>query len=653
MTTQETQEGLYPVRLDRMMEALRFAEYELTSGLGEAVDNSIEAGAQNIWVFTKTSRSNVGKKTEVINEIAVVDDGHGMDAEVLHKCLVLGEGHRPARVGGPARIGRFGVGLSLGGISLAQRIEVYSRDQASNDFLFTYLDLTEIREHKQTYINLPIVQDPPLNYAALLDKTSGTIVLLQKCDRLQHNTTGDKLVNASQHIAGLAHYLGRTYRKFIDGGVNIWFNGEKVYLHDPLYILGPTKFDAKNPQKPDLKASPVGTSEIIELDVPDTNGQKAKVTIRMSLLPKEWRSKPGMGGSAFAKERSIDENEGISILRADREVLYGSVPYIIGERGQARSEDIDRFWGCEIVFPPELDNYFQVRYIKRGAEPLPMLRDMIRDRISRTVKELRKQIRREMNQSDEALNVQEATFRSAEDMMAEADRTSPKGKRNDTPSAAQAEREAEKFAEQEVYIRPSTAPTIEPSSTAPTLPTAQTLPLFSADENDTVSPDSGPLATTPVLPPAKEDESTNIPPEIVAPSLAELEAARKKERKKEILEKPYSIVPIEYPGNMFFETHHQMGRVVITLNTKHPFYKEVFEPLCGSIEKMSEDSDVNIGADTPQKRKARHAFMLLLLAYGKGETFFGSDEQIEILNSHREQWGISLAAVMRPLSERG
>lgn len=122
------------------------------------------------------------------------------------------------------------------------------------------------------------------------------------------------------------------------------------------------------------KATLLG-EEQITLDIPDAPGKTADVLIRMSLLPKEWHTEAGAGGGVEAKKRKIDQNEGISILRADREVLYAHVPYITGKRGEARSLDIDRWWGCEISFPPELDNYFQVRYIKRGAEPIASLRN--------------------------------------------------------------------------------------------------------------------------------------------------------------------------------------------------------------------------------------------------------------------------------------
>lgn len=59
----------------------------------------------------------------------------------------------------------------------------------------------------------------------------------------------------------------------------------------------------------------------------------------------------GAGGNTEARKRKIDRNEGVSILRADREVFYGHVPYITGKKGEAKSDDKDRWWGCEISFP--------------------------------------------------------------------------------------------------------------------------------------------------------------------------------------------------------------------------------------------------------------------------------------------------------------
>ena len=409
------------IRVDRMYESLRYNDYSAQNGLGEIVDNSVEAGAANIEVeFTVNKIRKAGKKraSDEITEIAVIDDGCGMDRNTLHRCLALGESIRTPK-NGKRGIGRFGVGMTLGSISLARRVEVYSRTRGDAAFLYTFIDLDDIQQGNLIQIPLPVVQEPPEAYAPLLKNSSGTIVILKKCDRID----GD--------MDGFSNYLGRTYRKFIERGLKMKLNHEPVYLHDPLYMAGPTFFDKQRLEREGLaepKATLLG-EERITLDIPDSEGETADVVIRMSLLPKEWRTDMGAGGSAEARKRKIDQNEGVSILRADREVLYAHVPYITGKKGEARSLDIDRWWGCEISFPPELDSYFQVRYIKRGAEPVASLRDQIREVISKTVKAARVMIQQDWAKEKTAEDTKAGAFGKAEEAMARAEDMLPKGKK--------------------------------------------------------------------------------------------------------------------------------------------------------------------------------------------------------------------------------
>jgi hypothetical protein len=178
----------------------------------------------------------------------------------------------------------------------------------------------------------------------------------------------------------------------------------------------------------DLKAEE-RFSKAISLPIPNSeSGETAKITIRISLLPKEWRKERRDGGAEFAKKRRIQDNEGISILRADREVLYAKIPYLIGERGQAAYEDIDRWWGCEISFPPELDNYFQVRYIKRGAEPIESLRDKIRTEITRKILDLRAEIQKDFALEAEKKAQEKGIYVSAEEKMQSAHSILPTNK---------------------------------------------------------------------------------------------------------------------------------------------------------------------------------------------------------------------------------
>lgn len=573
-----TGSGQSPVRLDRMLESLRNAEFDMSSGLGELVDNSVEEGAKNIWTFVKSGRREFsGKSIDVVTELAVADDGGGMSAEVLARCLVLGYTQRSPKSNGRLGISKFGVGLTMGSISLARRIEVYSRAEEGLPFRYTFLDLDLVKAGRQQVIPAPIEKAPPAEYASLLAASTGTVVILTECDRLQTDPVEkEKGISASEQIAGLPTFLGRTYRKFIQAGRQLWLNNERIHLHDPLYLEGPTVWDAKNPDAPDSKAKKWGKRVNVTLEIPGSAGKTAEVSIRMSLLPREWRPNAGSGGSNFVKSRKINDNEGVSILRADREVLYGPVPYIIGMRGRAKFLEIDRWWGCEISFPPELDEYFHVRYIKRGAEPVPSLRDKIRAAIAPSVDALRKQIQADFEKANEAKAKEAGVFAEAEEAMARVDATLPRGKSGDEKSPEEAGRELEKIV----------------------------------------------VAT------------------------AEVDGAEKprEQRKRELESKPYAIVPVRYPSTVFFEPVYQPGRVIVMLNVDHPFYKQVFEPLCGTVEAMDEDSPVDTGADTPDKRLARKAFMLLLMSYAHAEGFFPQQE--DLLANLRGQWGITLGTAL-------
>ena len=53
----------------------------------------------------------------------------------------------------------------------------------------------------------------------------------------------------------------------------------------------------------------------------------------------------------------------------------------------------DRFWGCEIDFEPALDHWFSVKNIKKGAKPLPGLKEKLHASINGVIQnKLRKEI---------------------------------------------------------------------------------------------------------------------------------------------------------------------------------------------------------------------------------------------------------------------
>jgi hypothetical protein len=53
----------------------------------------------------------------------------------------------------------------------------------------------------------------------------------------------------------------------------------------------------------------------------------------------------------------------------------------------------DRYIGIQVSFPPALDEYFQVKHIKRGAEPVEKLREELRKALQKPIKAARDRVR--------------------------------------------------------------------------------------------------------------------------------------------------------------------------------------------------------------------------------------------------------------------
>ncbi|MFO1003467.1 MAG: ATP-binding protein [Planctomycetaceae bacterium] len=414
------------VLADKALLSLRASGHDYCSAIGEVFDNSIQANANNIRLKLFTDKRVVGKnakKTEVVERVAIGDDGDGMSADVLHRALQLGYSSRyDDRTG----MGRFGVGAKLGGISIARRLEIWSRKSASDPWLYTYIDLDEIEGQSMSVIPQPVANKLPDDCVDLVGE-HGTLVVWSHADRLAMRETGGAR-QASTVETELTNYTAQTFRKFLDGGIQIFIGKRAVKPHDPLYLMTSTRFHAG--ENPDPTATIVVDDEF-EWPIPRDPDRTATVKVRMTLLPEAFRKRRGDGGSDIAKDRRIDDNEGISILRAGREIFFG---YLRGVQPSVEKVLIDRFWGAEITFSPELDECFHVRNVKKGAEPLNGLRDKLKEYVWKSVETLRKQIRHTFDSTESAEQKERGVHNEAEDVAAKTKDLSPKPRAgHDTP----------------------------------------------------------------------------------------------------------------------------------------------------------------------------------------------------------------------------
>jgi hypothetical protein len=427
------------VAADTALLSLRSSGHDYCSALGEVIDNSLQANANNIRCRIFKEKKKIGKNkraTEVVSQVAVGDDGDGMDKLTLNKSLMLGYS---TRYNDRTGMGRFGVGAKMGGISQAKRIDIYSRQSAGDPWLFTYIDLDEIREGSMKYIPEPEETELPNDFIDLVGE-KGTLVVWSKTDRLEETETGGGR-RADTVKTDLVHYIARTFRRFLDSGISIELDGAPVYPHDPLFLMGSTRLHQDGKSDP---LADVRVNEKFDFPVPSDPSRTSRLEVTLTLLPKEFRRDRGSGGNEFARERRITENEGISILRADREIFNG---YLRGVQPSQDGRPIDRFIGKEIRFEPDLDECFQVRNVKKGAEPIEGLRDKLKEIIFRSVGTLRTEIQQYFNEVEKQTLQEEGIHAEAEQIAAETARTARKPKAGKDTSEEEREKEIDKAAE--------------------------------------------------------------------------------------------------------------------------------------------------------------------------------------------------------------
>ena len=372
------------------VEAMRDSGYKSTThALAELIDNSIESGATAIEVFGVSRRnSRTGRYT--LEELAVLDDGEGMDGVTLRGSLRYGHGTRRERRG----IGRFGLGLPNSSLSQAKRVDVWSWRSGVTNALHTRLYIEDV-ERGAREIPEPELRPIPETYRDASRNgfgDTGTLVVWSELDRVEW-----KLASTTfKHTETL---LGRIYRRFLAKPPERLHPGDsrgdeigprrtitcipiqdqegacevreadvvEVRPNDPLYLMTGTSCPedfGPGPMFTELDASP--------FSVPVRYKDKEhEVRVRASYArahvrnpsasdadwPDEWKGRDA-GHAPWGKH--ADQNMGVSLIRAHREIQLDD-SWVSGD------DPRERWWTVEVDFPTELDEVFGVTNSKQGT----------------------------------------------------------------------------------------------------------------------------------------------------------------------------------------------------------------------------------------------------------------------------------------------
>ena len=215
----------------KLMDSLRDIGYDLPSAVADLVDNSIDAGAENVDV----TFGGEGAKAWV----RITDDGMGMSPSELDEAMRYGS----ERTYSSNALGHFGLGLKTGSLSQCRRLTVATRRRLKGRIAVRRWDLDVVAERDSWDLESPPRVELPRHLLEPLQESTGTVVLWEHLDRILafRNPDGAASRRALESMAAeVATHLGMVFHRFITGEwsdgeafVNVAVNGAPVTAWDP------------------------------------------------------------------------------------------------------------------------------------------------------------------------------------------------------------------------------------------------------------------------------------------------------------------------------------------------------------------------------------------------------------------------------------
>jgi hypothetical protein len=350
--------GFQLIATSAFVEGMRDSGYKSTAtAIDEFVDNAIQAQATRVDIAYEVVKPE-GNQHE-LGSIAVVDNGHGMEPEMIRAAVLWGGTHRQNDRSG---LGRFGFGLPSAAVSITRRFEVYSRVRGG-EWYRVCVDLDDICTGKHTNGDgLVIAPDEektnlPEWVADALGKRTldcGTVVVLVSPDRL---STGFRKPNGF-HMKMMEH-LGLIYRGIVNRCA-LYVGEQRVEPVDPLFLDPNARFyDVENGVVAEGR-------EALQLTMKNSRtGAEGAVRCRFAYMPPSFQ-RAGDGGTNERLKIMKENNAYFIATRAGRQIdLVTKTNYPKEELNAGILSIFDRNWAIELDFDPELDEEFGITVNKQ------------------------------------------------------------------------------------------------------------------------------------------------------------------------------------------------------------------------------------------------------------------------------------------------
>ena len=352
--------------------------------VAELIDNALQAYADRVDVLFGYEGSSSSKKPM---QLAVIDNGHGMEPAMIRMAVMWGGTHRENDRSG---LGRYGYGLPCSSVSLGRRFTVIS--QVSGGGLHSVeLDLDAIASGDYTDRSGDIVVPEPRSarlppfVADHIAQTypkgwaSGTVILIEKLDRLEWATTQGLREN-------LCRQFGVTYHK-LSSEAALYVDGEYVEPIDPLFLTPDFHLHSLDQDRAQA-FDPVR----VEVRDPETGAYKGAMVLRYAWLP------PSFG--SVDKERDavgLNANARFSILKDYHGIIFSRNGRLIDVQTRTPWTSLinnDRYIKVEVEFSATLDEAFGVTTSKQQVTVSTWIWDLLRQAgLPKAIEQLRNKVK--------------------------------------------------------------------------------------------------------------------------------------------------------------------------------------------------------------------------------------------------------------------
>jgi hypothetical protein len=352
--------------------------------IAELIDNAIQALANRVDVAFGYDGAKSSKKP---TQLAIIDNGHGLEPEMIRMAVMWGGTHRE---GDRTGLGRYGYGLPCASVSLGRRFSIYSAVKGGALHAVT-LDLDELDTGHYSDGKADIIVPVPrpavlpgfvadrIEHAYPQGWRSGTVIVIEKLDRLEWSTALGLGEN-------LRRQFGVTYHKLRDIA-SLFVDGTLVEPIDPLFVTpGHYLHDLDSDRAQALDPVTVAVKDAA------TGAEQGQLVLRYAWLPPSFgsidKSRDAVGLNANPRFAILKDYHGIIFSRNGRLIdVQTRTPWTTFINN-------DRYIKIEVEFSASLDEAFGVTTSKQQVTVKPHVWNLLREAgLPKAIEQLRAKVR--------------------------------------------------------------------------------------------------------------------------------------------------------------------------------------------------------------------------------------------------------------------